>query len=207
MVKPADRDGVLVGDLPSERARLGETNVMRFARNSAADNARLCRHVSAVELVTQPDGLGARRRCRARRTGGRTIGAGSTSAERVVSDVCSPPNATGFSVGSRSWLRLWSRRSRREPARAFPRSQLRQDSMIASLTRKHTSTRSASRSESVFLRTRFLCTQSAASSGVLQPLEVSHEPVAQRRGIFGRERDPLPAGEACLFERCGAWSS
>ena len=57
MVKSANRDRVLVGDLPSERARLGETNVMRFARNSAADDARLCRNVFAVELVTQPNCL------------------------------------------------------------------------------------------------------------------------------------------------------
>ncbi len=52
MVKSADWDGVFVGDLPSDGARLGETDVVRFARNPAADNAGLRRHIPAVELVT-----------------------------------------------------------------------------------------------------------------------------------------------------------
>ena len=126
MVKPANRDRVLVGDLPSERARLGETNVMRFARNSAADNARLCRHISTVEFVAQSDGLRSKASvsCAAHwwQNNRRRIGL----LERVVCDGLLYPEADRiFGRFYRSWLRLWSRLNCRRRARALPRSRLR----------------------------------------------------------------------------------
>ena len=57
VMEATDRDGVFVADLAAERARLGEPNVMRLARPSAADNAGLCGDELAVLLVPQPDSL------------------------------------------------------------------------------------------------------------------------------------------------------
>ena len=57
MVKSADGHGVFVADLAAKRPRLGEANVMRFARNPAADDARLRCDVFAVQFVAQSDGL------------------------------------------------------------------------------------------------------------------------------------------------------
>ena len=51
------RDAILVADLAAERARLGEANVMRFARRPAADNAGLRGYELAVLLVAQANGL------------------------------------------------------------------------------------------------------------------------------------------------------
>ena len=53
MMEPAERDGVFVADLPSERARLGEANVMGFGRRPAADDAGLRGDELAVLLVAQ----------------------------------------------------------------------------------------------------------------------------------------------------------
>ena len=58
MVKPADRNGIFVADLPAQRARLGKTKVMGFRRCSAADHAGLRGDEFAVLFITQPDGLG-----------------------------------------------------------------------------------------------------------------------------------------------------
>ena len=52
MVKSADRHCVFVADLSAERPRLGKANVMRFAWNPAADDARLRCEVFAVQFVS-----------------------------------------------------------------------------------------------------------------------------------------------------------
>src|SRR5271166_7177853 len=74
-METADRHRVLVADLSTERARLGETNVMRCGRHPAAVDAWLRGDEFAVLLVAQPNGLrhnatttygcGSRRDCRA----------------------------------------------------------------------------------------------------------------------------------------------
>ena len=58
MVEAADRNRVLVADLSSERARLGEADVMRLGGGPAADDAGLSGDELAVLLVAQPDRLG-----------------------------------------------------------------------------------------------------------------------------------------------------
>jgi hypothetical protein len=57
VVQPADRDGVLVAHLAAERARLGEADMMRFGRRSAADDTGLGHDESAMLLVAQANGL------------------------------------------------------------------------------------------------------------------------------------------------------
>src|SRR5271163_2640209 len=57
MVQATDWNRVLVADLTAERARLGEANVVRFARRPAAYDAWLGCHIVAVLLVAQPDGF------------------------------------------------------------------------------------------------------------------------------------------------------
>jgi len=48
----------IIPDFSAERPRLGETNVMRFARRSAADDAGLRTDEFAVLLVPQGNGFG-----------------------------------------------------------------------------------------------------------------------------------------------------
>ena len=56
-MEPADGNGVFVADLAAERTRLGEANVVCFARRPAAYDAGLGCHIFAVLLVAQPDGF------------------------------------------------------------------------------------------------------------------------------------------------------
>ena len=51
MVLPAERHGELVTDLAAKRSRLGEANVVRLGWPSAAENARLRRHMPQMLLV------------------------------------------------------------------------------------------------------------------------------------------------------------
>ena len=57
VVKPANRDRILVAHLAAERAGLGKADVMRFGWGSAADEARLGRDELAMLLVAQANGL------------------------------------------------------------------------------------------------------------------------------------------------------
>ena len=57
VVDPTDGNRVLVADLSSKSSRLGEAEMMRFARGSSADYARLPSNELAVLLVTQANGL------------------------------------------------------------------------------------------------------------------------------------------------------
>jgi len=58
VVQATDGNGVFVADLATERARLGEADVVRFARRPAADDAGLGCDISAVLLVAKPNRLG-----------------------------------------------------------------------------------------------------------------------------------------------------
>jgi hypothetical protein len=51
VMKPTDRDRVLIADFSAEGSWLGEANVMRLARRPAADDAGLCGDELAVRLV------------------------------------------------------------------------------------------------------------------------------------------------------------
>ena len=51
VVDPADRDDELVTHAASEGARLREGEVMRIRGHTAAHEARLSQHVSAVVLI------------------------------------------------------------------------------------------------------------------------------------------------------------
>ena len=58
VMESADGDRVLVADFPAEGARLGEADVVRFARRAAADGAGLVCDEFAMLLVPQANGLG-----------------------------------------------------------------------------------------------------------------------------------------------------
>ena len=58
MMDPTDRNGELVADLASQGPRLGEAQMVGVGGRSTAYQARLPRHVLAMVLVAQPDGLG-----------------------------------------------------------------------------------------------------------------------------------------------------
>ena len=51
MVPSAQRHGELIADLPAERTALGEAQMMRITRQTAADQAWLFRHEADVLAV------------------------------------------------------------------------------------------------------------------------------------------------------------
>jgi hypothetical protein len=53
VMEPADWDDELVAYSPSERTRLGKREVMRVRRHTAAHEACLPQHESAVVLIAQ----------------------------------------------------------------------------------------------------------------------------------------------------------
>ena len=57
VVQPTDWNGVFVADLAAKRTRLGEANVVCFARRPAAYDAGLGREISAVLPIAKPDGF------------------------------------------------------------------------------------------------------------------------------------------------------
>ena len=148
MMEATNWDGVFVADLAAERARLGKANVMRLARRPAADDAGLGCYIFAVLLVAQANGLDRTRRRRVPAGPGWRIGSGG-------------------GVG-RGGERFFNRRiglfRQRRPR--FFRGPTDEESIVASFSRKPTSTLSASVTISVFLAERLLWTQCAASSAV-----------------------------------------
>jgi hypothetical protein len=55
MMQPADWDDELVAHSPSERPRLGKCEVVRVRRHTAAHEACLPQHESAMILIPQAD--------------------------------------------------------------------------------------------------------------------------------------------------------
>jgi hypothetical protein len=145
VVQPADRNRVFVADLTAERAGLGETNVVGFGRRAAINDAGLRGDELAVLFVAQPNGLGRN---------AATARASPRQDDKSRRWVLNRRNE-GLSVGIRPVLC----RCRRLDVGASVGT-----SIVASLSRKPASTRSASATISVFLAARFSWTQSAASS-------------------------------------------
>jgi hypothetical protein len=58
VVQATHWNSVFVADLAAERARLGEANVVRFARHPAAYDTGPGREISAMLLVAKPNRLG-----------------------------------------------------------------------------------------------------------------------------------------------------
>ena len=56
-METANGDRILVADFTTERARLGEANMVRFAGHPSADDAGLGCDKLAVFLVVQTDGF------------------------------------------------------------------------------------------------------------------------------------------------------
>ena len=146
-MQATDGDGVFIADLSAESARLGEANVVSFTGRPAAHNARLQGDELAVLLVAQAYGLRRNRAaaqfCRA--------GQGDWSCGGVFhrSKESRPDERSGF---------------QRRGADRGHSSRAPDASIVASLSRKPASTRSASASISVFLAPRFSWTQPAAWS-------------------------------------------
>ena len=148
VMKAANRDGVLITDLAAKRARLSKAEMMGFCRASAADEAGLRGDELAVLLVSQANGLGRNARRRA------------------------PAAVPRKTIGDLLVFSLWSRKGiSRDAKMSSPGaacnccSSIAEADLIAeSLSRKFSSRRSASAASSVFLRGRFRCTHSAASS-------------------------------------------
>ena len=146
-MEAADGDGVFIADLAAESARLGEANVMRLARRAATDDAWLRGDVLAVLLVAQADGLGRN---------ATVVRAGGPGQKNWVSG----------GVINRGGERFFDRRIGFSASPDCDSSGRSADVelIVASLSRKRASTRSASAAISLFFAARFLWTQSAASS-------------------------------------------
>jgi hypothetical protein len=56
-MEPADWNGVFVADLAAKRTRLGEANVVCFARRPAAYDAGLGREIPTMLPIAKPDRL------------------------------------------------------------------------------------------------------------------------------------------------------
>ena len=63
MMPAAERDGELIADLPAQRSTLGKAQMVRVARDAAADQARLLRHEPNVLPVAKASRFGEGERC------------------------------------------------------------------------------------------------------------------------------------------------
>ena len=113
MVEAADGNGVFVADLAAERTRLGEANVVRFARGPPAHDAGLGCDIFAVLLVAKPDRFDGDARRRPSGFCGRMIGA-AAEASIVSAKACPPgrstPSSFANSTSSFGHRRRWFER-------------------------------------------------------------------------------------------------